>query len=316
MDFGAFPPTPLQCAELEGNWNLVRVRGIGQVYQDLKIFRAVFRAAEQDDSVVDREISGEEQFLLTRRTLEEVRRKFPRFIRAFVWLIPVLLAVRPWFFRSQIGLTRDGTAGYFNALCPDEVVVRAAMGNAVREAAVASHEHIHLLQHRDAEVHCRFLRTPSLLLSDKALAVPQLQYFFEKKEVEARLHECVLSFYRSRGHLPITVTGFLSLLACSQTFGWLIVDILEAEAFGADSPSELYPERALVFAKQLALILLSLRTPRLERRFIMEVLTVMYGNLLRYYGDAMVSDQFLCLIERPNLYDEIYSPVPCDSGSN
>lgn len=306
MDFGAFPPRPLQCSGLVGDWSLVRVRGIGQTYQDLKVFRSLVRAAEQDEGVVDPEISSEEQYLFARRNLEEVKRQFPRLMRAVVWLAPVFLAVRPWFFRSQRVLIRDGTAGYFTPLCPDDVVVRAAMSDAVSEAAVVSHEHIHLLQHRDAEDHGRFLRTPSSLLCDKALVIPQLQYFFERKEVEARLHECVLSFYRSRDHLPLTVAGFLSLLACSQTFGWLISDSLEAEAFGADSSPELYPERELVFAKQLETILLSLRTPHLERRFILEVLTVMYGNLLRYYGDARASDQFLGQIERPNLYDEIY----------
>jgi hypothetical protein len=306
MDFGAFPPKPLQCSGLEGDWNLVRVQGIGQTYQDLKVFKSVVRAAEQDEGVVDPEILREEQYLLARRTLDDVKRQFPRLMRPVLWLAPVLLAMRPWFFRSRRVFVRDGIAGYFTPLCPDDVVVRVALSDSVSEAAVVSHEHIHLLQHRDAEDHGRLLRSPSSLLCDKALLIPQLGYFFERKEVEARLHECVLSFYRSRGHLPITLTGFLSLLACSQTFGWLISDSLAVDDFAADSSPELYPERELVFAKQMETILLSLRTPHLERRFIVEVLTVMYGNLLRYYGDATASDQFLGQIERPNLYDEIY----------
>lgn len=307
MDFGEFPPRPLQCSGLGGDWNLVRVRGIGQAYQDLKVFRSLVRATAQDEGVVDAEISREEHYLLFRRTLEDFKRHFPRLRRAVVWLAPVLLAVRPWFIpSSRRMLIRDETAGYFNPLRPDDVVVRAALSDAVSQAAVVSHEHIHLLQNRRAEDRGRCLRSPSSLLCDKALVIPQLGHFFERKEVEARLHESVLSFYRSRGHLPITLTGFLSLLASSQTFGWLISDSLEANNFGADLSPELYTERELVFAKQLETILLSLRTPHLERRFIVEVLTVMYGNLLRYYGDVTASDQFLGQIERPNLYDEIY----------
>ena len=302
-DRGIWFVTPLS---IEPDYLVKRFARLFQLIHRSELRTSASQLAMDFGSVVDREISSEEQFRLVRRSFEEVERQFPRLMRAVVWFTPAILAVRHWFRRSQGVLTRDGTAGSFNPLCPDDVVVRSAMSTAVSEAAVASHEHIHLLQHRDAEHHSRFLRNPSSLLCDKALVIPQLHYFFEKKEVEARLHESVLSFYRSRGHLPITVTGFLSLLACSQTFGWLISDSLEAEDFGADASPELYPERELVFAKQLETILLSLRTPHLERRFIVEVLTVMYGNLLRYYGDATASDQFLGQIERPNLYDEIY----------
>jgi len=317
LDFEEFPPSPLLCAELEGSWNLVRVRGIGRSYQDLKVLRALARAVEQEESVIDREISSNEQFLFMRQNFEKAKQQFPRLMRAVVWLLPVVVAIRPWFSRSEaVLITRDGSEGYFNALSPDDIVVKAAAKNVMSEAAIASHEHIHLLQHRDGENHNRFLRSPSSLLSDKALEIPQIQYFFEKKEVEARLHEYVLSFYRSHGHLPITVTGFLSLLGSSRNLAWFINDTLEIKAVGVDSSFALYSVRELEMAEQLESMLLSLRTPQLERRFIKEVLTVMYGNLLRYYGDRTASDEFLGQIERPNLYDQIYAPILHDSQCN
>ena len=55
-------------------------------------------------------------------------------------------------------------------------------------------------------------------------------------------------------------------------------------------------------------------------RFITEVLPVMYGNLLRYYGDDVVSSKFLSQISRPNFYDELYAlsataPAGCEALS-
>ena len=51
---------------------------------------------------------------------------------------------------------------------------------------------------------------------------------------------------------------------------------------------------------------MNIDTPELTCRFITEVLTVMYGNLLRYYGDETASSAFLFDIARPNLYDVLY----------
>lgn len=309
MDFGEFPPAPLQCSELKGAWNHVSVRGIGHIFQNLKLFRALARAVVQDEGVIDRKIASDQDFQEARRSLRSLK-EFPRLVAAALWIGPILIAVRPRYFRGPFGRARDGVAGYFHAACADDIVFMATERRVMSDAAVASHEHIHLLQHRDGEDRGRFLRSPSSLLSDDALAIPQLHYFFEKEEVEARLHECVLSFYRARGCLPLTVPGFLSLLGTSQRFGWLVASILQVEAGSLDYSDEPYPEREVEFAKQLEMILLAIRTPELERRFITEVLTVMYGNLLRYYGDKAASRQFLAQIDRPNLYDEIYSAEP------
>jgi len=52
----------------------------------------------------------------------------------------------------------------------------------------------------------------------------------------------------------------------------------------------------------------ALKDPDATKRFVCEVLPVMYGNLLRYYGDAHGSACFLTQIPRPNLYDQLYEP--------
>jgi len=63
---------------------------------------------------------------------------------------------------------------------------------------------------------------------------------------------------------------------------------------------------SLGFVQQMEAILLKINSIDMLYRFISEVLAVMYGNLLKYYGDSISSEAFLHLIERPNLYDELY----------
>ena len=306
LDFGHFPPAPLTCEDLKGGWNLVRVAGVGQAYQDLRVFRALMKAVGRDDeATIDRDISSNAEYQIARRVLGELAR-FPRLTPAILWLMPILLSVRPYFSKKPAAHSRDGVGGYFNALLPGDIVVRET-GGRLGDAAVVSHEHIHLLQHHDGEAHSRGLQSPGTLLSDKALTIPQLQYFLEKREVEARLHECVLSCYRAWGHLPMTVNDFLSLLVSSERLGWLVSDFLSEAPPLNVSPQMPYVEREPEFASQLETILLSMRTPELERRFVTEVLPVMYANLLRYYGDSTACEHFLSQMDRPNLYDDLYA---------
>lgn len=306
LDFGHFPPAPLRCEDLKGSWNLIRVAGVGQAYQDFKVFRALMKVVEGGDkAAIDRDMSSDAEYQMMRRVVEDLRR-FPRLMTVILWLMPILLSVRPYFSKKPAVHSRDGVTGYFNALLPSDIIIRET-SERVSDDGVVSHEHIHLLQHRDGEAHCRGLQSPATLLSDKALTVPQLQYFFEKKEVEARLHECVLSCYRAWGYLPLTVNDFLSLLTSSECLGWLVSGVLSEEPTLNVLPQKPYVEREPEFASQLEMILLSMRTPELERRFVTEVLPVMYANLLRYYGDTTASEHILSELDRPNLYDVLYT---------
>lgn len=63
-----------------------------------------------------------------------------------------------------------------------------------------------------------------------------------------------------------------------------------------------------MFALQLATAFAYMTDSSCEYRFITEVLAVMYGNLLRYYGDRTASQIYLDSIRRPNLYDVLYGP--------
>ena len=143
-----------------------------------------------------------------------------------------------------------------------------------------------------------------MLLTEKKLADTFLLYLLEKNEVEARLHESVLSFYRVHHQLPVTVSAFLGLLASSQQFGWLVTGILELLGVTFHRDLGKYPERDAMYAEQLEVVLMAIKTRELQCRYITEVLPVMYGNLLKYYGDD--AGNYLKDIERPNFYDDLY----------
>lgn len=305
LDFGTFPPEPLRCVAPAWTWNLVRLRSLGKAWQDLHVHRAVMRFVAEGGDVRQEEKAAREQFALMRGAFDKAA-SYPRMREALLRTVPFLLAMRSLLSRSRWDEATQAEGGYFNALRPNDVVVWTGNRKRLDEAAVISHEHIHLLQHRDGEHHGRYARNPAALLSDKALAIPQIQYFLERPEVEARLHECVLSFYRARGILPLTVSGFFDLLASNGTFGWLVADSLGRTAAAAEPPASPALERCTEFGRQLEILLLAIRTPELERRFIEEVLPVMYGNLLRYYGDEASSRQFMAQIERSDLYRELY----------
>jgi hypothetical protein len=301
-DFGEFPPTPLRCENLTGDFNVVRTSGIGQIYHDLAI---QFRVLDTDiDSLSTDLISkfGADKLHDVRSTLEHLGPSISRFL--FCWLLVVRTAAA-----IRYGAPRSNALGLFVPLFKDElqIVVKAQRNLHNSDAHIVSHEHIHVLQHRNPESHCRHVRSPQELLSEDGCADSLILYILEKKEIEARLHESVLSFYRKHHYLPMTVSSFLGLLASSETIGSLVTSILESGAMTPHRGEETYSERAARPVEHLKWVLIEIKTPDLQRRYITEVLTVMYGNLLKYYGDGMASRSFLSGIERPNFYDDLYS---------
>lgn len=63
-------------------------------------------------------------------------------------------------------------------------------------------------------------------------------------------------------------------------------------------------ERLGAALDDLAFSICALKTHKLETRFLTEVLPVMYGNLLTYYG--LDASTYFAEIPRPNFYDELY----------
>jgi hypothetical protein len=312
QDFGGFPPTPLRCESLTGQFDVVRTRGIGQIYHGLVVQSQVLDAKIESLSTDLVASFGADR-------LHDLHSVFERLGPRGTWFVK--RAIFGWMFVvGTVKMIRHGTKrrkvlGFFVPYFKDELQICVMSRGRLNkdDAPIVSHEHIHLLQYRNPESHCRKVRSPQGLLTDEGLADSFLLYIMEKMEVEARLHESVLSFYRANLYLPTTVSGFLGLLASSETIGLLVISILESRGVTFQRGQGTYPERAMRPVEHLGWILMAIKTPELQCRYITEVMSVMYGNMLKYYGDDVASLKFLSNIDRPNLYDDMYAVQSTDA---
>lgn len=310
-DFGDFPPSPLSCEALEGDFSVIRTRGIGEVYYELLVYKKMLHAIELDPQALSPEFidSFDPNVLLSLRRLFDGPVRSSKVLKpALITLVLGLKGIELLVKGSSFANAKPRGQGAFVPVFKNEssIAIKARHFRHKSDAAVISHEHIHLLQHRDFESHSRHIKCPDLLLSEKALTEPFYLYLLEKNEVEARLHECVLSFYRTHRQLPVTVPEFLGLLATSQQLGWLASGKMMLQGVAFNREMGTYPEREIMFVEQLEFVLLAIKSQELLCRFLTEVLTVMYGNLLRYYGDDAASRRLLMDIKRPNFYDDLY----------
>lgn len=313
-DFGDFPPTPLCCDGISGEFEVVRTRGIGEVWHTLIVQKRMLWGLEpegQDLSTDVMEYFGAEELRDLRTALNGFGHT-ARFIKpAAVALMLGVMGVRLTFNMLRSTGQESKGLGCFIPVrrLESEIVVKAGLHARLRrsEEPTISHEHIHLLQYDDSEDRLRHARLPERLLSEKGSSEPFLLYLLQANEVEARLHESVLSFYRVYRRLPVTLPMFLGMLVASEQFGEFIGLTLEGGRVTFDRLEAPYPERGGAYAEQLEFLLLYIDTQELVCRFVTEVMTVMYGNLLRYYGDENASGLFLLDIARPNLYDDLYA---------
>ena len=306
QDFGEFPPTPLRCESLTGEFRVVRTSGICRIYHDLTVQFFVMDADIESLSTdlvakLGADIRNVQKFFqhLGPRTRWFMKRVL------FGWLFAVRTA-KAIRYRKM----KPNIVGLFIPYFKDslEISVKARGNGSGSDAHIVTHEHIHLLQHRNPESCCRYVRSPQDLLTKEGLADRFILYVLEKNEVEARLHESVLSFYRSHHHLPTTVSGFLGLLASSEIIGLLVIGILDSEEITFERGHRTYSEREAAPVEHLEWVLMHIKSPKLQRRYVTEVLPMMYSNLLKYYGDDVVSQDFLRGIVRPNFYDDLYGP--------
>lgn len=324
-DFGDFPPKPLCCDGLTGHFTTVRVRGIGEHIHIAVMMKRLVEGAADGDSLSPT-FRNQMADVLTLKLFSG-----PTGIRKKVLLWIGLGAI---FVASSLNLIRMApkgmnSLGFFAPIRREEyeivIKVRRVAKAGLDAASMISHEHIHLLQHKDEHITAasrNVIWPDDQLFTETARAnkiLPHLKYILESKEVEARLHELVVSFYRAHKSLPLSAPSFLALLAASKQLGWLVSETLMLANVDFGPVFAEVVERDKMQARDLEMVLLSM-PDHLMLRFITEVLPIMYGNLLMYYGDGVVSRKFLSRISRPNFYDELYAlsgtaPAECEALS-
>lgn len=206
--------------------------------------------------------------------------------------------------------------GCFAPLRKDELDIVIKSGRHKKtgqeDAPTISHEHLHLLQSRNPKEHLRNARFPERLLTERGCAEAYLLYLLQKDELEARLHEIVLSFYRSYRYLPTSVSGFLAMIAATPVFADYMQYLFGGTEFLIENQVEKFPIREIKYAEELSMVFAFMKSHELERRFWMEVMTVLYGNLLRCYGDGRASSEFLAEIQCADMYNEQYGVARAD----
>ncbi len=308
-DFGEFPPTAtLEWAPPTFTFVVVRVRGPGAW---LNYWR---RSAELLDAVESKHETVAPELL---EVLSDLRRgdahtdpTSGKVLTAPHYLVPrpfVRAALMYAFRRMETGRKRG--LGYVFQITKDDrqitLLNRAHKKAAGREAEVLSHEHLHFLQHQNAANPDKKVREAHQVLGEEYAQDQFALYLMERLEVEARLHELVLSYYRKNRVLPQTVDAFLGMLADWEEIGEYLMQVTACAGLQMRGEGHTFTPRSL--AGQLGQLLSLLKDAETTSRFVCEVLPVMYGNLLRYYGGVHLSAHFLAQISRPNLYDQLYS---------
>jgi hypothetical protein len=327
-DFGCYPPSPISAKEFGSEFVVVKIRGLGCIYPYILNAKRLWRTKDISE-VPEAYHECWKQLLSVKDELAEVRNKLTSITNTIVGkvlLVIILIIVTPImvpmiFWKFLIFVIKNyhhmdqKLKGYFIPLFTDEnrVMVNNGRSKNMDVEVVVTHEHIHMLQHMNKEVSCNNSKCAEILLADEWRNDKLLLYILEKNELEARLHEIVISYYRNNNRLPVTTEGFIELLASSTQFGLVITKSMGLKtSTDAQSVIKCYEERSKQIAMEIELILFCIKDNNLRRQFINEVLTVMYGKLIKYYGDENLSSNLLKSISRPNLYDRIYIHQHCD----
>lgn len=183
QDFGYFPPIPLDCAPLKKEFTIVRVRSIGIFYFQWKVSEKIIKSLKNDPSSISREfiqLCGNENFYLLRQGLQNLHR-YSKFLAKIVILFMALKMARMTI--ASI-IKKSNGVGVFTPLMADEsnIVILTSRLKGRSDESIVSHEHIHFLQHRNPEVHNRYVKSPKKLLSDKYSQISYCLYQLEKKK--------------------------------------------------------------------------------------------------------------------------------------
>jgi hypothetical protein len=176
--------------------------------------------------------------------------------------------------------------------------------------SVISHEHIHYLQamyRSELPPVSRDVSDPARYLTELHRESSHALYLLRSVEVEARLHELVLSYYRAFKTLPTTYEQFLEMLhGCETLTNTLKETYSVCNLQVLINDDVIFTPRQAGIIEDIAIAIRCFSKFDDELRFIHQVLPVMYANLLLYYGDKKLSNEFRGKIPDTKFYYELY----------
>lgn len=341
-DFGEFPPKPLHTPPRKHKFDVVHLSGIGIKYYSLSRVFGLFKADEgqiEDENVrlMHKEVQDVKYGLMT--SLQDLAFTFKKLnviskaLSLFLVLLisPLLLIffsfllIRLLYRLYRVPSLGSNALGFFSPITQQksEIVVKpkAIKKSGISLDAIISHEHIHLLQFRSFPERKEDLLGADIkanvqgMLKENAIRLDKALYYLSLNEVEARLHEVVLSHYRAHQSLPSDYQGFLVMILSCEVLGRPVSRILSNhEVPMPEYLGQEYNLREVVPAEDLAILLGYFNDFSYAKRFICESLSVMYGNLLMLYGDTQKAVKYLRTIECSDFYIQLYGEpsVPMD----
>jgi len=177
---------------------------------------------------------------------------------------------------------------------------------------IVTHEFVHVMQQHDRltinkDHKLKVSQTCNLVgvIKDDRCRDPHMKYLFEIAELEARLHEIIVSGYEKYRLLPLTNEDFFNFVLHNES---IFLGFSQSN-FLLDSldPEKEYVERCDVISSDVFYIFNGMTDDGIREKFIREVLYFLYSNLLRYYGDVTRSMKVLESCESSGLFQSIYT---------
>jgi hypothetical protein len=334
-DFGEYPPKPL--LGIEGEESKVRLRKINKInfifIELARLPRAITSIIRnknsQDTEVVQAKnlmIQNIKKITTPIKEIKEILCKVSFINKIFsyilistlfplVALILLLILTKKIIFGTVTTIVNSWknyhiTSGSFTSLLNKnyEIILHNHISQ-IEFQPIVSHEHIHSIQNRHRLEHIpviSFFRPINLncnIFLDEIVKNEHYQYLLNAYELEARLHELVLSAYKETGLLPLKLEDFVdSMLSCTD----IQVTFTDSKNYLPSRKNLSFQPRSNMIGRDIIKIFLYIKDDEARLRVIREVLSVSYGNLLKYYGDTAASKKFLSQISMPNLYNKIY----------
>lgn len=322
-DFGVHPPTPLLKSENNIQFELIKYQGlIGRSIIFIKDFKSEINKSrielnEQPNLKVNQRIHN--FFTFTQKSSQNNPLKMVLSFLGLLVALTLVIILAPLIImyvvfvllRLYLKVIRSDsqTGGYFDASSKNcnRIFINAKKKKTAADLHVhISHEHIHLLQFKSQNYNEPGLNR-ALFLPPEYRDDQRFLYLMDRREIEARLHESVLSYFKYAKELPTTTVGFIELLIGDDKFGEKIYLIAREIGIEIDINKLIYYQTrgSQSTSTEIALLICVMHRNNVEfaQQFLLEVLPVMYGNLLSYYGDQQTSKAFQSEILRPNAYD-------------
>lgn len=333
-DFGDFPPQPLNLGIKNNKFDVISLSGLSSKYYTIsRVSRTLRRNPEKESDPVAKAISQEMRDSITEieRAISKLKnsigklpliRKIAALILFFaifplLLVLMVFLSLKLLYSVSKVKSLGTESLGFFSPKTQDnsEIVIKPGpiKKSKILPEAIISHEHIHLMQNAcfgessTENIDADFKINIEKFLKNEHINSKSALYYLSLNEVEARLHEIVISHYKKNKMLPVDYQGFLSLLLACDFLGEYVRSMfLKCDVSFPEENTDNYELREEVPAEDILLMLTFLSDFQYEKRFVCEALSFMYGNLLMIYGDSKKALDYFQTIECQDFYYQIY----------